>query len=177
MATDTIYTNNEEEQVCFDIEVRVPFSQARAFAKAMTGHDDDVILAAETAIRERIGRGAYPEVELTFYGDVTAALLEAAQVADVPQVGHVRVAIFGPNLHDESKGSFHVHAADCTDRANYGPAGRYGGEYGAWVLDAASKRDVVEHVYDAQLAEGSDYESCSDDIWFAPCLQLPEEAP
>lgn len=64
MATDAVYINEDEEQVCFDIEIRVPYSQARTFAQALTGNDDDVLLAAETAIRKRLGRQTGEEVEL-----------------------------------------------------------------------------------------------------------------
>lgn len=62
--TDNINTNTDAEDVSFGIEVRVPFSQAKAFADALTGNDDDIILAAETAMRERLGRGSDEEVEL-----------------------------------------------------------------------------------------------------------------
>lgn len=40
--------------VRFSVDVEVPFWQARIFAEAMTGNDDDIILAAEKAMRERI---------------------------------------------------------------------------------------------------------------------------
>lgn len=40
--------------VRFSIEVEVPFWQAAIFAEAMTGNDDDIVLAAETAMRDRI---------------------------------------------------------------------------------------------------------------------------
>jgi hypothetical protein len=40
--------------VRFAIEVRVPLRQASIVAAALTGNDDDVILAAERAMRERI---------------------------------------------------------------------------------------------------------------------------
>ncbi|MCA1571014.1 MAG: hypothetical protein LC798_11975 [Chloroflexi bacterium] len=61
-----VYVNDDEQQVCFAIEVRVPFALAPAFAAAMTGHDDDVILAAETAMRHRVegALGANDSIEL-----------------------------------------------------------------------------------------------------------------
>jgi hypothetical protein len=60
-----VYVNDDEQQVCFAIEVRVPFALAAQFAAALTGNDDDVILAAETAMRQRIGaRGAVESIEL-----------------------------------------------------------------------------------------------------------------
>jgi hypothetical protein len=61
-----VYVNDDEQQVCFAIEVRVPFALAQAFGAAMTGHDDDVILAAETAMRHRVegALGANDSIEL-----------------------------------------------------------------------------------------------------------------
>lgn len=80
---------NDEAQVCFDIEVRVPYAQAAAFAAAMTGSDDDVILAAEHAMRERIGGlGDRESVELRAVdwlpcganpGEAARVLLDAAR--------------------------------------------------------------------------------------------------
>ena len=58
-----MYRNDDEEQVCFNVEVRVPYAQAEGFAAQLSGDDDDIILAAETAIRKRLGRGDM-EVEL-----------------------------------------------------------------------------------------------------------------
>lgn len=49
--------------VTFAVECRVPVEQAEAFAKAMTGNDDDIVLAAETAMRERVGRVYDVELE------------------------------------------------------------------------------------------------------------------
>ncbi len=42
-------TYTTDEEVCFAIEVRVPLRFAAAFAAAMTGDDEDIILAAEHA--------------------------------------------------------------------------------------------------------------------------------
>lgn len=63
-ATDNIYVADHERQVCFGIEVRVPFEQAARFADDLSGNDDDIILAAETAMRELVGRRFGEEVEL-----------------------------------------------------------------------------------------------------------------
>lgn len=53
------------DAITLKLEVTIPLELADAFADAMTGHDDDVILAAETAIRERIdGMSANPSVEI-----------------------------------------------------------------------------------------------------------------
>jgi hypothetical protein len=42
------------EVISFSLTVEVPLTQARAFSAAMTGNDDDIVLAAETAMRDRI---------------------------------------------------------------------------------------------------------------------------
>jgi hypothetical protein len=42
--------------IIFNVEVEIRAEQAEAFAGAMTGNDDDIFLAAETAMRERVGR-------------------------------------------------------------------------------------------------------------------------
>lgn len=47
----------------FMVEVQVPAAQAGAFARGLTGNDDDIILAAEHAIREH-GDGHTFDVEL-----------------------------------------------------------------------------------------------------------------
>lgn len=53
--------------VKYTIEVAVPDDQQVEFEQACTGNDDDIILAAETAMRERIGR-RYDEPELELIG-------------------------------------------------------------------------------------------------------------
>jgi hypothetical protein len=40
------------EVISFSLTVEVPLTQARQFAVAMTGNDDDIVLAAETAMRD-----------------------------------------------------------------------------------------------------------------------------
>jgi hypothetical protein len=61
-----MYVAQAEEQVCFNIEVRVPFALAAAFAAALTGGDDDIILAGEAAMRQRLhALGAIESIELS----------------------------------------------------------------------------------------------------------------
>lgn len=75
-------SETSRNSVIFTLEVEVPAEQATAFASSMTGNDDDVILAAETAIRRRLEHEiAYPdepdvEVEIGCPDerDVTSAL-------------------------------------------------------------------------------------------------------
>lgn len=92
----------------------------------------------------------------------------------------MKVRIFGPNLNDQSKGTFHVHAEHCGDCAHYGPSGKYGGEDPAgWRIEAASEFDVVMDIYppeqfDYDSEDENARESFVNDVWFAPCVNLPE---
>lgn len=91
----------------------------------------------------------------------------------------MRVVIFGPNLMDQSKGQFHVHAAGCGDAKHYGPRGKYGGEEGGWEIEVAGKIDIVWAVYSNQLEETGEDEAGQNEIakdwlsdfWFAPCCE------
>lgn len=62
----------------FEIEIAVPLTQADRFADALTGNDDDVILAAETAMRERVDaeEGEYEGIELEHYFDSKEQVVE-----------------------------------------------------------------------------------------------------
>lgn len=67
-----MYHADVEQQACFNVEVRVPYELAAAFADAMTGFDDDILLAAELAMRKRLGSmGADENVELAGWSDDT----------------------------------------------------------------------------------------------------------
>lgn len=55
--------HDTEADLRLTVEIRLPRHQAEAFAEAMTGNDDDVLLAAETAMRERLGD---EELELSY---------------------------------------------------------------------------------------------------------------
>lgn len=63
------------ERVIFAVEVSVPFSQSAAFAEALTGNDDDIILAAEHAVRARIA-------EVDIRHDLTGEEVELAIVRE-----------------------------------------------------------------------------------------------
>jgi hypothetical protein len=69
------------DDVSFDIEVRVPRGQAHAVADALTDDDDDLILAAETAMREKLGRELGEEVELYLVSRRTAVRAELYDAA------------------------------------------------------------------------------------------------
>jgi len=97
----------------------------------------------------------------------------------------MNVIIHGPNLRDQSKGTFHVHAAGCSD--NRKEVLRNGSEYPI-SLEADSVEAVVVAIYSDHLAEAEgevawyrangqpdrpdvtwrDYEH---DFHFAPCVK------
>lgn len=96
----------------------------------------------------------------------------------------MKIEIFGPNLSDQRKGQFHVHAADCGDCKHYGPRGKFGGETG-WKIEADSKLAVSEEIhcdilgdYGLTPEDAEGREMLLDwlsEIWFAPCIKLPKE--
>lgn len=85
--------------------------------------------------------------------------------------------VVGPNLRDQSKGSFHVHAAGCRDMkrmAKRDPEFDFelrqhpqGDEFSTCV-------EVAESVYDNGIMTddetGEDY---LHDFYFAPCVTIP----
>lgn len=86
-----------------------------------------------------------------------------------------KLTIHGPNLNDQSKGTFHVHTADCRDNDR---EVKNNGSVDPWTIDADSIDDVVDHVYSDQFAEQPDrrepdsYEHYVADFHFAPCVKL-----
>ncbi len=94
----------------------------------------------------------------------------------------MNVRVCGPNLNDQRKGQFHVHADGCADLAHYGPGRRHGGDYdgaGEMLVADATVRKVVYAVYDNGILDeaAADGERTKDEIaddyasdfWFAPC--------
>jgi len=89
------------------------------------------------------------------------------------------VTIVGPNLRDQSKGTFHVHAEGCRDLtrlARSEPEVRNG-----WTIRADSIRDIVEAVYDPDCfqydpASEEEYAPYVQDFHFAPCVIVPDES-
>jgi hypothetical protein len=73
-----------------------------------------------------------------------------------------QVRIFGPNLRDQSKGSFHVHAETCADCDKY----KYSD---GWHAVVETYEDVAEEVYSDQIAEGLPLDAALQDIHFMPC--------
>ena len=90
----------------------------------------------------------------------------------------MQVTIYGPNLADQSKGTFHVHAADCRDPAPYEILGRVRAE--GWTIEVPSRWGATLEVYSDHIREAGDAGEAHlrgylDDLWFAPCCrELPE---
>jgi len=79
----------------------------------------------------------------------------------------MRVTIHGPNLNDQSKGSFRVHTAACRDNKW---ERRVNGSWDPLTFDVASRLDAVEVIYcdvmDERDQTADDY---LHDFHFAPC--------
>jgi hypothetical protein len=59
--------DTDEPTIVLHVEVRLPAEQARTFLEAMTGNDDDVLLAAERGMRDRMGTpDSLREIELSY---------------------------------------------------------------------------------------------------------------
>lgn len=96
----------------------------------------------------------------------------------------MKIQIFGPNLRDQSKGQFHVHAEGCGDCRHYGRTGKFGGDNG-WAIEASTQLGVSTEIHCDILSdygltpEDADGEKMlldwMSDIWFAPCAALPEK--
>lgn len=74
--------------VRFAIEVKVPMRQAPLLAEALTGNDDDIVLAAEKAMRERLEDAVEQDaeaVEERGHGAFDYALDERIELAVVDE--------------------------------------------------------------------------------------------
>ena len=79
----------------------------------------------------------------------------------------MRLTIHGPNLNDQSKGSFRVHAAGCADNGR--EVRRNGSSY-PFTDDFASRTEVAALIYADQIAESADDAAAYvSDFHFAPC--------
>lgn len=76
----------------------------------------------------------------------------------------MKVTVIGPNLRDQSKGQFHVHAEGCRDIArqfSYVP------KQDMWTIEATSQVDIAGNVYDFE----DDPASLLSEFHFAPCTK------
>lgn len=85
-----------------------------------------------------------------------------------------RVTVIGPNLLDQSRGDFHVHAAGCADIAR--SARRDPMFDQGWSINASSRLEIAGAIYEDIIAEdeGSSAADYLSTIHFAPCVTLPE---
>jgi hypothetical protein len=85
----------------------------------------------------------------------------------------MQVTIIGPNLQDQSKGTFHVHKAGCKDLSK--PAYRLNKVYGLMgdTVEVSTKREAAEYVYPVDEFEywAEDPDGYINDLWFAPCTR------
>lgn len=81
----------------------------------------------------------------------------------------MKIKIYGPNLRDQSKGTFVVHAADCKDCAKLKGEEEY-------ETDVRSRHEVVELLMPEDEFEDS-FSVRLSEVYFAPCLNaLPQES-
>ena len=86
-----------------------------------------------------------------------------------------KLTILGPNLRDQSKGSFHVHAAGCAD------LGRHRGEE-SYTAEFDSIDEVVDLFYEDIMAEELENHGEVNRSWYdndfhvLPCVKFPKEA-
>lgn len=81
---------------------------------------------------------------------------------------NAKLKIFGPNLRDQSKGQFVVHAHDCADCAKLEKLREH-----CSIETHDSKLSVSESIYGDMIDEGSmTAEEGLIDIHFAPCVKF-----
>lgn len=87
----------------------------------------------------------------------------------------MKVSIAGPNLRDQSRGQFVVHAADCADIKKAAKRDPAFSKREATVMDVDSAEQVVEEIYSDIMAENdTTAQEHIGDFHFAPCLdRLP----
>jgi hypothetical protein len=90
----------------------------------------------------------------------------------------MKVTVCGPNLRDQSKGTFHVHAAGCADLAR---GAKREPEYAnGWTIEVASAVEVCDEVYPPEDFECESGDNLAE-FHFFPCVSAlttsaPEEA-
>lgn len=80
----------------------------------------------------------------------------------------IEVMILGPNLLDQSTGSFHVHRVGCADiKRRYPMALRTAESY---TMPAECEQEVVESIYADFLDDGRSWNDYADDVRIFPCV-------
>ena len=81
----------------------------------------------------------------------------------------MQVTIHGPNLNDQTKGTFHVHTADCRDNAK---EVRVNGSRYPVTVGVETVEDAVEVMYADHIKQGEmTVEDGVADFHFAPCTR------
>ena len=89
----------------------------------------------------------------------------------------MQVIVLGPNLPDQSKGQFHVHAAGCGDLKR-GWQKRYAAD--SPPMSATSMIELSENIYSDIINEADEYERGDyvSEFFFLPCCKaLPMDEP
>lgn len=81
----------------------------------------------------------------------------------------IDVTIVGPNLRDQSKGDFHVHAAGCED-LHRDPNMK---DAETLTMPASSLQDVVETIFSDMIDEASPASAFVGEFHVAPCVRWP----
>jgi hypothetical protein len=76
-----------------------------------------------------------------------------------------RVTVWGPNLRDQSRGTFVVHRADCGDNRKL----ELRETEPPWHLDPETRAEVIRDIYPGDQFD-SPWAMLVDDVYFAPCL-------
>lgn len=82
----------------------------------------------------------------------------------------MKVAILGPNLRDQSKGQFHVHAAGCADlhKSVYRGVPRSDEDFSS--IEEIAKEMFIDFL--DENGEGWE-EMAREDLYVLPCCELP----
>ena len=92
----------------------------------------------------------------------------------------MKVTICGPNLNDQSRGTFHVHAEGCKDLKKYGPGRQFGGDEKGedeMTIEASDIHDVCVAIYSDHISEQPPAERLEyinnlySDFYFAACCE------
>jgi hypothetical protein len=80
----------------------------------------------------------------------------------------MRVTVIGPNLRNQSKGLFHVHAEGCADIAKRYSAAELSESDSA---EYATLQELVEDMYDGQLQDdpSATWQEYAPDFHVLPC--------
>ena len=82
----------------------------------------------------------------------------------------MNVSIHGPNLEDQSKGQYVIHATSCRDNAKVRHFA--GGQVEPFTFDAQSREQCALEVYEDQIEGGEcDIETALADLHFCPCCK------